>query len=368
LWFATTGGVSRLDPRLKEPISSSRIVMTSITAGGRTIPLSDVGETDVKGFTLKPGANQLRLEFTGINYSTGHALRYRYKLEGADSEWTGPTFDHSVQYASLGPGDYRFVVETVAGDGSPNDNGAVVAFSVMPPIWRRWWFIAGGSAMVAFLLLAAHRARVARVVAVERVRTRIATDLHDELGSSLSRVAVLTEVIKGDVSDAGPDITRRLEDIATTARELLASTNDLVWSVHPQRDDLQSLVTRVRRFAADLFEASGIAWEVHAPGGLEAVILSPERRWHILMILKEGIHNIIRHADAHRVVLTIERGHRRLTFDLKDDGRGFSPAIANTGPGHGLRNMATRADGIAGQLTIASGECQGTLLRLSIPL
>jgi len=212
---------------------------------------------------------------------------------------------------------------------------------------------------------------VSRLLAVERVRTRIAMDLHDELGSSLSRVAVLSEVVKGDIDHARPDAAYRLEEIANTARELLASTNDLVWSIHPDRDDLQSLVARVRAFGAELLEGRGVQWEVAAPSNLAGVALSAEVRWHLLMILKEGIHNIARHAEARHAVLAVTRHDGMLNVELRDDGRGYEARSERkdaSGGRQGLRSMAERADVLGGSLVVESRRGAGTRLTLRLPL
>ncbi len=371
LWFSTTGGVSRLTPTARRAPHMGQVLVTGVVAGGLNVPVSDLGETAVAGLVLQPSANQLKVDFAALNFS-GDAIRYRYRLEGSDRDWSVPTLDRSVNYASLAPGDYRFVVEAIPGDATSERARAVVALAVLPPIWQRAWFIAAAVGMAGAVLIAVHRTRVSRLIAVQRVRTRIATDLHDELGSSLSRVAVLTEVVKGDIEDRRPDVTRRLDDIANTARELLASTNDLVWSIHPNRDDLQSLVARLRGFATDLLEGRGIACTVHAPADLEGLRLSPEVRWNLLMIMKEAVNNTGRHANASRVELTVRRGPRTLELELRDDGRGLPSAgdvFADAGVrGQGLRSMTARARDINGHLTIESPPGGGTCVRVVIAL
>jgi signal transduction histidine kinase/ligand-binding sensor domain-containing protein len=370
LWITTTAGVSRLNPRAVSDAQPPATLLTVITAGGHAVPLSDLGETEVTGLTLEPRSNQLRVEFAAVDLSTRNPVRFRYQLEGADPAWTGPTLDRTVQYANLAAGKYRFVVETVAMDGRTGPQ-AHVSFSVLPPFWRSWWFGAGIVLLISAALGAAHRARIARLLAVERVQTRIAMDLHDELGSSLSRIAVLSEVAKGDLGDAPSDVARRMDEVATTARELLASTNDLVWSIQPRPCDVRSLVARIRGFAGELLEGRRVEWSVGTSADLDDLLLSPENRWHLLMIMKEGIHNLVRHADANRAWLTVYRSHGNLVLELRDDGRGFAGDGANSihaGNGHGLRTMAARAEAVGGHLTVDSAPDRGTCVRVVVPL
>jgi signal transduction histidine kinase/ligand-binding sensor domain-containing protein len=369
LWVTTTGGVSRLNPHPVADVRPAATLLTAITADGRPVPLSDVGEFEITGLTLPWRSNQLRIEFAAPDFSTRNLVRFRYKLEGADRQWTGPTLDRTVQYANLAAGEYRFVVETIAMDGIRTGAPAQVSFSVLPPFWRRWWFAAAIVLLVSAALAAAHRTRVARLLAVERIQARIAMDLHDELGSSLSRIAVLSEVAKGDVADARPDAARRMDEVATTARELLASTNDLVWSIHPPHGDVRSLVARVRAFAGDLCESRGIDWSVEASADLDDFTLTPEQRWHVFMIFKEGIHNLVRHADASRARLAVYRSQGALVLELGDDGRGLARSgAASADAGNGLRSMAERAKALGGHLTVDSTPPHGTCVRLVVPL
>src|SRR5262249_17560254 len=156
-------------------------------------PISAIGEEDVSLSDLSPGENQLQINFVGLSFAPGESLRYQYQLEGADRDWGAPTGLRAITYAKLSPGRYWFLVRAVNSVGALSRRPASVSFKILSPIWQRWWFLAMACALAAAAGIAAYRRRVSQLVALERVRTRIAADLHDDIGSSLSQISVLSE-------------------------------------------------------------------------------------------------------------------------------------------------------------------------------
>jgi signal transduction histidine kinase len=233
-------------------------------------------------------------------------------------------------------------------------------------VWARLWFRALVAAALMALAAAAYRARVASLLAMERVRTRIAADLHDDLGSTVSRMAILSEVAKRQVEATHAEAARVLEEIGTSARELLDTTGDIVWAIDPRRDDVASLVARVREFGAGLLEPKGIAWDFQASPEAEALRFDPEQRRQLLLIFKEALHNIVRHARCTAASVSIATRHGRLQAEIRDDGRGFQEEPAGTG--HGLGSMRARAVQVGGELRIHSQPGAGTRLTLDVPL
>jgi ligand-binding sensor domain-containing protein len=222
LWFATTQGLSRLTPTAERPPTIPSVLITDLETGGRRYPVSQAGESFLQPPELEPSRNQLHVTFAGFNNEPGESLRYRYKLEGTGETWHD-TREHTVNYAALEPGGYRFLVKAVDSEGRESVASAEIAFTVLPPFWRRWWFEALALAGMASLVLAAHRYRVAQAVNLERMRTAIATDLHDDIGASLSQIAVLSEVARVDRNPGQSQPDDRLDRVATLAREVADS-------------------------------------------------------------------------------------------------------------------------------------------------
>ena len=224
------------------------------------------------------------------------------------------------------------------------------------------------------MFIVLYRYRVAQLLRVERVRTRIATDLHDDIGASLSRVAILSEVVKLQTDGTDSQSAPLLTEIAESARGLMDSMSDIVWSIDPRRDDLHNVVVRVRQFASDVLEARGIEWDFSVAPEVEKLKLDPEQRRHLYLIFKEGINNVVRHAEGvSTVALSIRMAGGQLVGEIKDDGQGFEPKPSaerqsNGRGGNGLPNMRERAEQLGGRLEIESSPGAGTRLMLRMPL
>jgi ligand-binding sensor domain-containing protein/signal transduction histidine kinase len=368
LWFGGPDGLSRLAVEAPRPVPAPPAFIGALDVAGAPWPVALLGQREVAGIPLGPGQGRLRIAY----FAAGERLRYQYRLEGADREWSPPTAERAVTYAALRPGRYRFDVRAVTEGGLADAAMATVRFTVLPPFWRRPWFVALLGAGLMVLAYAAHRNRVARVLAVERVRTRIATDIHDDIGSSLSRIAILGELVKRDVEGSHSEAGRLAGEIATSARGLLEAAGDIVWSIDPSRDELADLASRVRAFGADLLEADGIAWQVDLPEGAAHVRLDPEQRRHVFLAIKEAVHNVARHAQATRASVSFRLERRALLVEVRDDGRGFTEEVVGASPprhgGHGLPGLRSRAAALGGRLEIVSRPGEGTLLRLEAPL
>jgi signal transduction histidine kinase len=319
---------------------------------------------------LQPSQNQFQVTFAGLSDEPEANLRYTYKLEGGDSAWQGPGRDHEANYPGLTPATYQFLVKAVNSEGQESAAPAEVDFVILPPVWARWWFRLSIALACAALVYGAFRYNLNRLLELERVRTRIATDLHDDIGSSLSGMALLSEAVRQQVGTARPEAFEMASEVAALARGLARGLSDVVWSIDPRRDDLRSVITRVRQFAAAL-EAQGIAWSLLEPPEPQKVKLTPEQRHHLYLILKEALNNIARHAHCTSVRLTMELRDRHLRAEIVDDGCGFSePAGASPEDhqGNGLRNMSLRAEQMGGRLRVDSAVGRGVRLELSVPL
>lgn len=382
LWFGTREGLSRLLPEERDPVVMPPPVLISrVMIGDKPQPISELGQNEVRGLTLNSDQSQLQIEFFGLSFVPGEPLLYQYKIEGVNRDWSAASEQRTVT-ASLSPGGYRFLVRAVGANGKTSEIPAVVVFRVLPPFYQHWWFIALTVAAIAAAGYYTYRLRLKRLVEIERVRTRIATDLHDDIGASLSRVAILSEVVKqqglhnGHGNQSSQISAQMLTDIADSARGLVDSMSDIVWSIDPRRDDLSHVIARARQFAAGVLDAQGIAWQFTAPHEIEKTKLDPEQRRHLFLILKESLNNIARHAACRnvRIALAIEGSH--LLAEIVDDGLGFMPVepvgtaavLPKSRGGNGLGNMQARAIELKGEMKIDSTPGKGTRIFLSIPL
>jgi two-component sensor histidine kinase len=340
-------------------------LISGLRIAGNSQPISALGETEVSGLVLNPAQNQLSIDFVGLGFAAGEGLKYQYKLAGANEEWSTPTDQRTINYASLSPGRYRFMVRAVTSDGGISPTPATITFTILPPLWQRWWFVTLVVLTVGLGAATIYRYRVRRLIELERVRTRIAADLHDDIGSGLSRIAILSEVARHQVNVEAP-IGEPLTVIATASRDLVDSMSDIVWAINPKKDHLSDLVQRMRRFASDVFTARQIEFSFNAPGEEQALKIGADLRRQVFLIFKEAVNNIARHSRCTEAEIEMRIENRWLTLKVVDNGPGFDPAQLSEG--QGLTSMRARAKELDGELQITSNDGRGTTILLNVPL
>jgi signal transduction histidine kinase/streptogramin lyase len=370
IWFATTQGLSRLTPTTDQPPTVPSVRITDLRVGRDRYPVSQVGETRIPRGDLQPSQNQFQVEFVGFNDEPEESLRYTYKLEGGDTDWQGPGRDHEANYPGLGPGHYRFLLKAVNSEGRASTTPAEVDFVILPPVWRRWWFETMALASLAGLVFAAHRYRVAQAVHIERMRTTIATDLHDDIGASLSQIAILSEVARSDAHLGQTEPNERLERVAALARELVDSMSDVVWSIRAQPEGMDSLIRRMREFANDLLESQAIAFELRAPGPDTHIQLGLEARGQLLPIFKECLHNAVRHSACTALEAELVVEGREILLRIHDNGHGLSDTdgAPKSKGGTGIPSMRRRAESLGGSMQWTSGPACGCTIEVRLPM
>ena len=211
-----------------------------------------------------------------------------------------------------------------------------------------------------------YRFRVAQLLKLERVRTRIATDLHDDIGANLTRISVLSEVARQQDGDGDSPVSGSLQAIAEIARESVASMSDIVWAINPQHDGLIDLTRKMRRHAEEVFMLRGIELKFIAPDPAPDLKLGVDVRRNLYLVFKEAVNNAARHSDCARaeIELRVEGAWLRLT--VSDNGRGFDPAARTEG--NGLLSMRRRAADLGGELSLESQIGASSRVRLTIPL
>jgi ligand-binding sensor domain-containing protein/signal transduction histidine kinase len=362
MWFGSTMGLSRMTPSPQAEDAAPAVYITGLNINGEAYAVPDPGVLSLDLMRLEPHQRNVHIEFVGF----GAALQYQYRLDGADGTWSAPLAQRSVNYASLAPGTYRFQVRAVSASGAARAAPAEVTFRIPPPLWRRAWFVSLLALGAAALGYGAHRYHLARRLELERIRMRIATDLHDDVGASLSRVAILSEIVNRQAGLAQSEPGQRLAEIAETARGLVDSMGDIVWAIDPRRDDMQSLLRRVRQLMSETLEPLGIAWGLDAPAELEGLSLTPDRRRNLFLMVKEAVYNAARHAHCARVTAAIEVKEGDCRVEVRDDGCGMPEPEPDTG--NGLGNMRNRARTIGGTLAILPAPGGGTAIVLRFPM
>jgi signal transduction histidine kinase len=362
LVFGGATGVVGFDPEAIRPDERRpEIALVGVEAASRA-GVRRLDGRGLEGVVLSPRERTATFTLAALAFEDPGQSRYAYRLDGLDEGWVEAGTERRARYTGLPPGDYVFRARAANHDGTWSEAVLAVPVRVEPWMWETTWF----RVLVVVLLLGlgalAYRARVARLLAVERLRLRIAGDLHDDLSSDLSGIALATDLLGRRPGLAAAD-RQRLADVHSTATSMVDALRDIVWTVDPAHDSVEAFARRVRLVADRLLDGRAHAVEVDLP---DAGALPMPLRRELLLILKEALHNAHRHAEAGRVDVRLGRDGADLVLAVEDDGVGFDPgAVAG---GHGLRSLRTRAERIGGALTVDSTPGRGTRVRLAVPL
>jgi signal transduction histidine kinase/ligand-binding sensor domain-containing protein len=368
LWFATDAGVSRLHPTLEKRPPPAQVRIDSLVISGLASPIPELGLSTLGPLKLPVGTNHIEVGFGAVNLVPGLSLSYQHALGTPPGPWGKPTAERRLHLAGLGSGAFTLRIRSLRSDGQTGPP-AILSFVIPPPFWQRWWFLTVVALALAGAVWAAHRARVGRLIALEKVRARIASDLHDELGLNLSRISILSEVARQSLDEPEGEVGSQLTEIGDSARELIDATSDMAWALDPRQDSLGSVLARLRRVAHDVFEGAGVHLDIHVDPNVMTAPLGAEARRHLFLVVKEALHNAARHGRPSAVSIEVEAGPKALTIEIRDDGRGFDPAAETSTDrgGHGLASMMRRIRAINGTLTLASEPGSGTTVTIIVP-
>jgi|YelNatPaOPRAMG01_1025707.scaffolds.fasta_scaffold00247_10 ligand-binding sensor domain-containing protein/two-component sensor histidine kinase len=317
--------------------------------------------TATKKIILSYSQNVFSFEFAALDFTAPNKNKYAYMMEGFDKNWILSNYRRYVTYTNLDPGKYIFRVIGSNNDGVWNKKGVSLEIDILPPFWRTWWFISISILLIGGFVVFIIIYRVRNLLAVERLRTKIAADLHDNIGSSLTEISILSEVIYQKLDSVGDDVKKSLKMISDKSRSLIDSMSDIVWLVNPKRDSLYDLILRLRDTYTELSSYASISFRSENLKSLERVSLSMEHRQHLYLIFKEGINNCISHSGCTEISLDAFVKGKHLEMILKDNGKGFD--ISQKSSGNGLDNMKQRAKSIGGVINIFSEKGKGTTIQ-----
>jgi ligand-binding sensor domain-containing protein/two-component sensor histidine kinase len=314
-----------------------------------------------KEITLSYSQNVFSFEFAALDYTAPSKNRYAYIMEGFDKEWNYSGRRRFVTYTNLDPGQYTFRVIGSNNDGIWNKVGSSIVIKILPPIWRTWWFILSVVILIVGIIAAIIYSRVKHLLEIERFRTKLAADLHDNIGSSLTEISILSEVISQKIQSVDESIKKSLSMISNSSRNLIDNMSDIVWLVNPKRDSLYDLILRLRDTYSELSSYTNISFRSENIKSLEKISLTMEHRQHLYLIFKEAINNSITHSCCTEIILDASVKGKLLQMTLKDNGRGFP--VNGQFSGNGLNNIKVRAQNIGGILNIYSQLGEGTTIQ-----
>jgi len=300
-------------------------------------------------------------------------VRFRHRLEELDPAWVDSGTKRVVDYSYLPHGRYRFQVQACNDDGLWSPQSAGIELIIPPYFWQTWWFIGAalltGGAGIALTVRRLEKAKAQRRLEreqqahlVDLERARIARDFHDDVGSDLAHVIVLSELLKGD--NAEPQaVEAHATMISNAARKAVRGLRTIIWAANPQNDTLDSLVQYISQYSYDFCEATALSCRLDLPAEVPALPLTAEVRHNLFMVVKEALHNILKHAHASEVRLSLKLHDGLLELRVEDNGGGFKADSAAASQRNGLANMRHRMEAIGAALSIESSPGAGTSIQ-----
>lgn len=381
LCFSTTKGIVVLDPqRQLARMPLPEVLMQEVLMDGQPLtPLSKTDDAGLPVFQTPSGRHNFEFHYTAFSFDAPERVRFKYFVEGLDPYWIEAGSERVARY-NIPPGTYHFRVIACNSNGLWNEVGAGITLVIPPNLWQTPWFwiltVLILLALVVFLVRLIERrrfrARLKRLEqeqAMEKERARIARDLHDELGSSLTYISMLSDLsqLNTENADRLEKLEKRVQKISTSAVCTVRSLDEIVWAVNPGNDSLRSLLAYLTQFAREQFEDTDVNCRFKIPNELPELLLPPEMRHNIFLTVKEALNNAQKHAHASEVCLGATTTSSQVEISVQDNGLGFDLDLATTQQKrNGLSNMRQRIESLGGRLVIETKSGQGTTVRLMV--
>ncbi|MEO5997766.1 MAG: two-component regulator propeller domain-containing protein, partial [Chitinophagaceae bacterium] len=306
--------------------------------------------------------NYLSFSFIGITTKSPQKVKYRYKLEGLDNNWSALIAGTEAAYGNLPHGNYTFRVKAMNCEGYWS-NEFNYSFTITPPWWGTWWFYALCILTVSASIYILFRYRLSQKIKAFELRETISRDLHDEVGSTLSSIGFLSSMALEDVDTNKEKAHNTLNSINESAHKMLDAMNDIIWDIQPQNDTLDNIVLRMRSFASELLEAKKITLCFNIADNVKHLHLALAVRHDFLLIYKEAVNNLAKYSTASEAKINLEFHHPYLILIIIDNGKGFDPQKIKNG--NGLKNMQSRAKKI-GAVYHLHTDTGGTTITLQV--
>jgi len=387
IWFPTAKGLAAVNPAdVNRNVVKPPVLIEAVVVDGK--PAKIIHRDGAPDFlNIAPGQQRIQFQYTALSFTSPERVRFKYRLEGLEEDWMEAGTQREINYSYLQPDNYTFRVIACNNDGVWNEEGASLALTVLPRFWQTWWFrtlayvfvvLGVGGAVLIATRRRLHRKleRVERQRALERERTRIAKDIHDDLGASLTRITMLSQTVRKELEQP-QRAAEHLEQIYSAARASTHALDEIVWAVNPKHDSLDSMATYLVKFVQNFVGPAGIRCRLEMPLQLPAWALTAEVRHNLFLAYKEAVNNVVKHAAASEVRVSLSLQPDGFVLGVEDDGRGFkadaklpeTPSEADrAGGGNGLENMRRRMEEIGGVCEIESAPGKGTKVKFVVKL
>jgi len=381
LWFPTTLGLAMVDPATIVPNSNPPpVIIEAVLLDGRLYSTNALRVPPPQRIIVPPGKESLDIQFACLGLAAPEENQISFRMFKFENAWTAVNGgSHSARYPRLPAGDYQFQVVAANVDGVRNEPGTTLAVIVLPPFWQTWWFLSlvtllvlggvvGSVHYVSTQRLQHELAVLRQKEALENERARIARDIHDQVGASLTQVSLIGEMLEAD-KDLPDEVEAHARQISQTALETTRALDEIVWTVNPSNDTLEGLINYVCKYAQEYLAVAGLRYRLEVPAPLPATPISPELRHNVFLAAKEAITNVVKHARATSASVRLRLDPARFTLEIEDNGRGLGGMDPKAAAArNGLRNMRKRMEDVGGAFAIEPGSEGGAVVKLSAPI
>ncbi|RCK74540.1 MAG: Sensory box histidine kinase [Ignavibacteriae bacterium] len=332
------------------------VYIKKMTVNGKEIKLQNEME-------FSYDQNNCEIEYIGVSFKGEKAIRYEYIIDGENQNWQ-VTNNNKILFLSLKPGKYKFSVRAININDLVSTNPASITFTILPPFYRTWWFITSFIFLIFLMGYILYNYRVSQLLKIERLRTRVASDLHDEIATNLSSIAMFSKIVQDEAKLNSP----LLERIITLAKESVDSIRDIIWTIDTKTETIESLLVRFRDLIVPLCKVKmiNLNFEIPPKEILPSMNLSPEIRKNLWLILKEAVNNVCKHSGCSDLTIITNYSSGYLNIKIVDNGKGFDPNKITSGKG--INSIKMRAKELKGKLIIKSERNIGTELLVSLKI
>jgi signal transduction histidine kinase/ligand-binding sensor domain-containing protein len=307
--------------------------------------------------------NSFTIDYTSIDYDDGEYNMYAYRLfEKTPGPLVSVGFQKTATFIDLKPGNYNFQVKAVLSDGTENNSLSTIQIRILPPFYQTWWFYLLCFIVIISTFYSFYRSRINQILKMQAVRNRVAADLHDDIGSTLSSISIMSELAKVNSLDS----LSLLNSIGESAAAIQENMSDLVWVVNPKNDHFNNIVQRMKQFSSEILGAKSIAFHLICDEDVYDERLSMDQRKKVYLFFKEAINNAAKYSCAKQVNVHISSLNDQIILTIEDNGNGFN--LNNGNSGNGLANFRRRADELKGIFSIHSAINEGTKIQLSFKI
>lgn len=344
---------SKITAALQPPV----VYFTRVFTEGEERILLDTADFSATGFSISNKSLQTKIYFSGLYYQNAARVTFKYKIKELGNSWIDINRQNFISLIGLSPGTYHLQVKAANEDGVWSEPKELVL--IFEPKWyQTWWFKLLIALITGGIIYAFYRYRIRQIKKQHEIRKNIATDLHDDLGSTLNSVKVFT-----NLAISGVKQEESLQQVKDNLTEATMSLRDMIWVLDDSLDTVDELVTRLKQFALPITAATNMEFIINAGSDVNARTLSKEEKRNLFLICKEAINNSIKYSGASKITVDITPAGKKIQITISDNGRGFDEATVKKG--YGLKNMQYRAGQVKYKVTLYSSSANGTNVKIN---